>query len=82
MEQNISNVILYTTPVCVYCKMTKAFLQERNIPYEEKDVTSDAALRQEMVEKSGQLGVPVIDVDGKIMVGFDKGHLMKLLGLA
>jgi len=60
--------------------MTKKFLEERKTPYEEKDVTTDEKALQEMIQKSGQLGVPVIDIDGKIIVGFDRAQLSKLLG--
>lgn len=65
-------VKIYSTPVCVYCKMAKEFFKKNNIAYEEKDVSEDMDARKEMVEKSHQLGVPVIDVDGKIIVGFDE----------
>lgn len=75
------NITIYTTPTCGYCKMTKAFLKENNIAYKEKDVTTDEKAREEMIEKSGQMGVPVIEVDGEIMVGFDKEELSKLVGL-
>lgn len=75
----MSRVIIYTTPACVYCKMTKAFFKEHNIAYEEKDVANDTAMAEEMVKKSGQMGVPVIDIDGKILVGFDKEGLSALL---
>lgn len=74
-------VTLYTTPTCVYCKMTKAFLNEKQIPFEEKDVTTNDAWLDEMVKKSGQLGVPVVDVDGTILVGFDKTRLSHMIGL-
>ncbi|OGD30493.1 NrdH-redoxin [Candidatus Azambacteria bacterium RIFCSPHIGHO2_01_FULL_44_55] len=72
-------VLIYTTPTCVYCKMTKEFFEERNIAYEEKNVSLDEKATQEMVEKSGQMGVPVIDIDGKVIIGFDKGKLSELL---
>lgn len=74
-------ITIYTTPTCVYCKMTKAFLKENNVAYEERDVSTDDKARDEMIERSGQLGVPVIDIDGKIIVGFDKGQLSELLGI-
>ena len=74
-------VTIYTTPTCVYCKMTKAFFKEQNVAYEEKDVATDAAARDEMIAKSHQMGVPVIDVDGKILVGFDKEGLSELLNI-
>jgi len=59
--------------------MTKEFFEERNIAYEEKNVSLDEKATQEMVEKSGQMGVPVIDIDGKVIIGFDKGKLSELL---
>jgi glutaredoxin-like YruB-family protein len=74
-------VTMYTTPSCVYCKMTKEFFAKNNVTFEEKDVASDAAAREEMLEKSQQLGVPVIDVDGTIIIGFDKKNLETALGL-
>lgn len=72
-------IIIYTTPTCAYCKMAKAFFKEHNIAYEEKDVANDRALAEEMVKKSGQMGVPVIDIDGQIVVGFDQSKLSELL---
>lgn len=74
-------VKIYTTPTCVYCKMTKEFFKEHNIQYEEHNVATDAVAREEMVKKSGQMGVPVIDIDGKILIGFDKDGLSELLGI-
>ncbi|MEK7479648.1 MAG: glutaredoxin family protein [Patescibacteria group bacterium] len=74
-------IIIYTTPSCVYCKMAKAFFAEHNVQYEEKDVTKDDAARDAMIQKSGQMGVPVIDVHGKVVVGFDEDALTKFLGL-
>lgn len=76
-----NRVVIYTTPECVYCKMTKEFFKKNNVVYEEKDVSTDEKARDEMIEKSGQLGVPVIDVDGKIVVGFDKEKLSEILEL-
>lgn len=74
-------VTIYTTPTCVYCKMTKAFFKENDVQYEEKDVAADAAAREEMITKSNQMGVPVVDIDGQILVGFDKEGLSKLLNI-
>ena len=74
-------ITIYTTPTCVYCKMRKEFFKENNVPYEEKDVTVDDKAREEMIQKSGSMAVPVIDVDGQIVVGFDKAELTKLIGL-
>lgn len=77
----MAKVIIYTTPTCVYCKMTKAFLKEHNVAYEEKDVSQDAAARDEIIAKSNQMAVPVIDIDGQILVGFDKEGLSRLLNI-
>ncbi len=77
----MSKITIYTTPTCAYCKMTKAFFKEHNVTYEEKDVASDHALAEEMVKKSGQMAVPVIDINGKILVGFDKEGLSELLNI-
>lgn len=77
----MKNVTIYTTPTCVYCKRTKAFFGEHNVQYQEKDVASDAAAREEMISKSGQMGVPVIDVGGELVVGFDQARLSQLLGI-
>lgn len=75
------NVKIYTTPVCVYCKMAKAFFTENNVKYEEVNVASDAKAREEMIAKSRQIGVPVIEVNGKIIIGFDKPRLVEALGI-
>ena len=77
----MAKVTIYTTPTCVYCKATKAFFQEKNIQYTEKDVAIDEKARDEMVRRSGQMGVPVIDIDGKLIIGFDKAKLSELLGI-
>ena len=77
----MAHVTIYTTPTCGYCKMAKAFFKEHAITCEEKDVTVDMKAREDMIQKSGQLGVPVIDVDGKIIVGFDKAALAQALNL-
>ncbi|TSC82898.1 MAG: glutaredoxin-like protein [Parcubacteria group bacterium Gr01-1014_19] len=77
----MAKIIIYSTPTCVYCKMAKDFFKANNLAYEEHDVASDMKAREEMVQKSGQLGVPVIDIDGKIMVGFDEEELRQALGL-
>ena len=73
--------IIYTTPTCHYCKMAKELFKEHNVAYEEHDVAADPARRKEMVDKSGQLGVPVIDIEGQIIVGFDKDTIAKELGI-
>lgn len=77
----MANVKIYSTPTCPYCKMVKQFLGENNITFEDVDVSSNQTAAQEMVKKSGQMGVPVLDIDGQIVVGFDKGKIKQLLGL-
>lgn len=72
-------VTIYSTPTCVYCKMAKQYFTEHQIAYSEKNVLTDLEAREEMVKKSGQLGVPVIEVDGTVIVGFDQPKLQQLL---
>ena len=73
-------IIIYTTAGCVYCEMAKDFFGKNNISYEEKDV-SDNTAREEMIKKSNQLGVPVIDIEGQIVIGFDEEAVKRLLKL-
>ena len=75
----IKNVKIYTTPSCPFCVMAKEFLRLKGVEYEENDVTEDMEARQEMVEASGQMGVPVITVDGDVVVGFNQTQLESLL---
>ncbi len=72
-------VTVYSTPTCVYCRLAKQYFKEKGVTYKEIDVASDHKAAEEMVEKSGQLGVPVIDIDGKIIVGFDRPAIEKAL---
>ena len=74
-------VKVYTTPTCPYCIKVKQFLSENNIQYDNIDVSSDQAKAEEMIDKTGQMGVPVIDIDGEIIVGFDKEAISKALGI-
>ncbi len=74
-------VIIYSTPTCVYCKMAKEFFQKNNVKYTEHNVAEDDAAREEMVNKSHQLGVPVIDIGGEVHVGFNRAELERSLGL-
>ena len=77
----MGQVRIYTTPSCVYCKMAKEFFKKNNIEYEERDVATDTQARDEMIQKSGQFGVPVIEIDGKFIIGFDQPRLKEALGL-
>ncbi|MBI2611056.1 glutathione S-transferase N-terminal domain-containing protein [Candidatus Kaiserbacteria bacterium] len=79
MEQE--KVTIFTTPTCPYCKQVKEFFAENNISYEEKDVAKDAAARAEMIEKSQQMGVPVILLGQEVVVGFNKVALQKWLDI-
>ncbi|MFH1643368.1 MAG: glutaredoxin domain-containing protein [Patescibacteria group bacterium] len=72
-------VKVYSTPFCVYCVTLKQYLKDHSIDFEDIDVSQDQALQKEMIEKSGQMGVPVIDIDGEIIVGFDKNRIAELL---
>lgn len=70
---------VYTTPSCVYCKMVKAYFEEKGIEFDEKDVAADEKARNEMIQKSGQMGVPVAVIGDQVVVGFDKGTLEMIL---
>ncbi|MBD3427062.1 MAG: NrdH-redoxin [Candidatus Omnitrophica bacterium] len=74
-------VKVYSSPTCPHCQRTKKFLQENDIDFEDYDVTSDQAKAEEMMDKSGQMGVPVIEVDNEIITGFDEEKLKKALDL-
>ena len=72
-------VKIYSTPTCPYCKMVQEYLKEKDVEFEYIDVAADQKAANEMIEKSGQMGVPVIDIDGKIIVGFNKEEIEKAL---
>lgn len=74
-------VTIYSTPTCHFCHMAKEFFKENNIAYTEHDVASDLDQRKIMVEKSGQMGVPVIIIGDELTVGFDKPKIAKMLGI-
>ncbi len=75
----MARVILYSTPTCVYCKMAREFFEKNGVEYEEHDVATDETALREMIHKSHQMGVPVIDIDGQIFVGFNRAGLEKAL---
>jgi len=77
----VLKVVVYSTPTCPYCHMAKDFLRKNNIKFEDIDVSSDRAKAKEMVEKSGQMGVPVIEIGKKIIIGFDREAIKKELKL-
>ena len=72
-------IILYSTPSCPWCIRLKDFLEEHKIKFKYVDVSEDEKAAQEMIEKTGQMGVPVIDIDGQIIVGFDEPAIKKAL---
>lgn len=72
-------VIMYSTPSCGFCRMAKSYFQQNKIPFTEYNVASNSEKAQEMVSKSGQMGVPVIDINGKIIVGFDRAAINQAL---
>lgn len=74
-------ITIYSTPVCHYCNLAKEFFKANNIAYTEYNVAADASKRAEMVELTGQLGVPVIRVGDDIMVGFQESHMRHVLGM-
>ncbi len=84
----MKKVTIFTTPTCGYCKMAKAYFNEHNVAYSEKDVAVDTTAADEMIEKSHQMGVPVIlvsDEDGnneQMIIGFDQEKLQSALGLS
>lgn len=74
-------VLVYSTPTCPYCIRTKQFLRDNNIVFEDIDVSVNQTAAEEIVRKSGQMGVPVLDINGQIIVGFDKERIKAALGL-
>lgn len=74
-------VKVYSTPTCPYCVTLKEFLKDNNIDFEDIDVSQDKAQLDEMIKKSGQMGVPVITIDDKVIVGFDKQKIDQLLSI-
>lgn len=74
-------VTVYSSPSCPYCIRAKQFLKDNGVAFEDIDVSDDKEKAQEMVKKSGQMAVPVLEIDGKIIVGFDEGSIKDALGL-
>ncbi len=72
-------VTIYTTPTCGYCKVAKEYFRSLRIPFTEYNVAVDNRKAEEMVRKTGQMGVPVIDVNGKVIVGFNRPEIDKAL---
>lgn len=77
----MAKVRVFSTQNCIYCHALKKFLGEHNVEFDDIDVSKDQKAAQEMIQKSGQMGVPVAEIDGQIVVGFDKGKIAGLLGI-
>ncbi|MGM0441693.1 MAG: glutaredoxin family protein [Elusimicrobiota bacterium] len=75
------DITVYTTPTCPHCRRLKKFLDENNIEYQNFNVGDNKEKAQEMIDKSGQMGVPVIDMDGQIIIGFNKDKIKELLNI-
>jgi glutaredoxin 3 len=74
-------VIVFSTPTCSFCNMAKKYFREKGIKFKDVDVSRDPAAARDMIRRSGQQGVPVIDIGGKIVVGFDRPRIDKYLGI-
>lgn len=77
----MKNVTIYSTPTCHFCHMAKDFFKQNNVAYTEYDVASNLEKRKEMMDKSGQMGVPVIMIENEVIVGFDQPRINQALGL-
>ncbi|MFA5350327.1 MAG: glutaredoxin domain-containing protein [Candidatus Omnitrophota bacterium] len=74
-------VKVYSTPTCPWCIRAKQFLKENNINFQDIDVSSDQQAVDELMQKTGQMGVPVLDIEGEIIVGFDREKIKSILGV-
>jgi len=75
------NIKIYTTPICPYCISLKTFLKEKGFKFEEINISQNEKVRNELIEKSGQMQVPIIEINGEIVAGFDKRKISKLLNI-
>jgi len=78
----MKKIIVYSTPTCPYCTKAKIYLKENNFDFEDVDLSIQKGRVREMIDKSGQMGVPVIDIDGKVIVGFNKALINQELGIS
>ncbi len=74
-------VKIYSTPACPYCHTLKEFFREKGIAFEYIDVSADEKVRDDMIKRSGQMGVPVVEIDGQMIIGFDREKILKLLNI-
>ena len=77
----MKNVTIYSTPTCHFCHLAKEYFSANNVKYTEYDVANDLEKRKEMIDKTGQMGVPVIDIEGDITIGFDQVKIANALGI-
>ena len=77
----MATVTIYSTPTCVYCTMAKTFFKSNNVAFTEHNVATDLEARKQMIDKTGQMGVPVIEVDNEVIVGFNEDKLKSLLNV-
>lgn len=77
----MNQVTIYTTPTCIWCNRAKSYLRQQNISFVEKDVSRDREAATEMIKKTNQMGVPVLDINGNVIIGFDQHEINRLLGL-
>lgn len=80
-QKNQPRVIVFSTPTCSYCNTAKRYFREKGIQFRDVDVSRDTAAARDMVRRSGQMGVPVIDIGGKIVVGFDRSKIDRILAI-
>jgi glutaredoxin 3 len=74
-------VIVFSTPTCSYCNAAKRYFREKHVQFRDVDVSLDSVAARDMVRRSGQMGVPVIDIDGKIIVGFNRSKIERILAI-
>ncbi len=77
----MKKITIYSTPTCHFCRMAKEFFKDNNVEFQDFDVSQDSEKRKEMMDKSGQMGVPVIIIDERLIVGFNKPQIVELLGI-
>ncbi len=77
----MAEIRVFSTPTCPYCVTLKEFLKENNFDFEDIDVSQNKAALDEMIKKTGQTGVPVVEIDGQIIIGFDREKIVKLLNI-
>ena len=80
--ESTHRVLAYTAPGCSWCVRVKQYLRQRNVRFREVDVSRDAAAARDLARRTGQMGVPVVEIDGDLVIGFDKPRIDRLLGLA